>query len=111
LAGYEALGFHLGKPALRASMEADLGKICRGEMTRQMFLENYCRKMKQIFLSIADNPALLDSHLMGDLTAGNGEPEPRSNGRRRFSNARPKRGLSRPKRGLSSARPKRRNQR
>lgn len=109
LAGYEALGFHLGKPELRASMEADLGKICRGEITRQMFLENYCRKMKQIFLSIADNPALLDSHLMGIVTAGSGEPERR----RRLSNARPKRGLSsaRPKRGLSSARPKRRNQR
>jgi len=63
LAAYEGLGYHLGKPELRAGMEADLTRICNGEITRTAFLQTYCAKMKQIFLAICDNPSFLDSQV------------------------------------------------
>lgn len=96
LSGYESLGFHLGKPELRASMEADLARICAGDLTRQSFIDTYVGKMRSIFLAIADNPSILDLHIGAavgphpdTLRSVQTRAESRSNARRTRPQARP----------------------
>lgn len=49
---YEATETNLWKPYLRASMEASMTEISKGNMTKENFLHTYLSQMKDIFLQM-----------------------------------------------------------
>jgi DNA topoisomerase-3 len=51
--GYNAMGFEgLAKPNLRAKMEADMLKICRGNITKQEVLQQNLEMYKGVFVNV-----------------------------------------------------------
>ena len=58
--GYDAMGFAMSKPNLRAEFEADLCKICDGTVDPHTVLIRYIDKYREIFQQSASNVQLLD---------------------------------------------------
>lgn len=56
---YNEMGFELSKPLLRATLESQLAKICTGELTKDVVLQEQLRCYKRIFQSTEDRIVLL----------------------------------------------------
>lgn len=49
-AGYDAMGYEMSKPDLRAELEADLKLICEGKKDKLLVLQQQVQKYKQVFV-------------------------------------------------------------
>ena len=49
-AGYDAMGYEMSKPDLRAELEADLKLICEGKKDKCVVLRQQVQKYKQVFI-------------------------------------------------------------
>lgn len=49
-AGYDAMGYEMSKPDLRAELEADLKLICEGKKKKCVVLRQQVQKYKQVFI-------------------------------------------------------------
>ncbi|XP_061415738.1 DNA topoisomerase 3-alpha isoform X2 [Lethenteron reissneri] len=69
--GYDAMGYEMSKPDLRAELEADLKLICEGKKNNTTVLQQQIQKYKQVFLEAVSNAEKLDEALSCYL----GEPQ------------------------------------
>ncbi|KAK6742430.1 hypothetical protein RB195_009977 [Necator americanus] len=61
--GYDAMGYAMSKPQLRANLELQLQAICGGQRTKQEVLEEQLEKYKRIFLRSEEKVNLLSEAL------------------------------------------------
>ncbi|XP_033096293.1 DNA topoisomerase 3-alpha-like [Anneissia japonica] len=61
--GYDNMGYELSKPDLRAELEADLKRICKGEKDADVVLREQVEKYKQVFIEAASKAVKLDEAL------------------------------------------------
>ncbi|KAF8565934.1 hypothetical protein P879_07937, partial [Paragonimus westermani] len=61
--GYDAMGFDMSKPYLRAELEADLRLICDGHKTKQEVLRHHLTKYRNLFQRVVASATLLDQSL------------------------------------------------
>ncbi|KAL0479079.1 DNA topoisomerase IA, partial [Acrasis kona] len=61
--GYDAIGYDLAKPNLRAKMESDMMCISRGEMTRDAVLRSNLEMYKNVFLQVSRKANILDNYV------------------------------------------------
>ena len=47
--GYDAMGFFMSKPDLRAGLETDLAEICAGRKNKDEVLQSQVQKYKEVF--------------------------------------------------------------
>lgn len=84
--GYDAMGFEMSKPHLRAELEADLQRICQGTRRPEDVLREQVQKYKQVFIHATDQVVRLDEALarllndMGPPPADAGGGGPRGGG-------------------------------
>ncbi|XP_060606708.1 DNA topoisomerase 3-alpha-like isoform X2 [Ruditapes philippinarum] len=61
--GYDAMGYEMSKPHLRAELEADLKKICEGRKEKQEVLDAQVRKYREVFLEACRQAEKIDESL------------------------------------------------
>uniref|UniRef100_A0A0L8FQI7 DNA topoisomerase n=1 Tax=Octopus bimaculoides TaxID=37653 RepID=A0A0L8FQI7_OCTBM len=61
--GYDAMGFAMSKPNLRAELEADLKKVCGGQKTKEDVLQSQIRKYKEVFIKAVEQARKIDEAL------------------------------------------------
>jgi DNA topoisomerase-3 len=61
--GYDAMGFQMSKPYLRAELEADLRCICNGEKRKEDVLTVQTQKYRDVFIKACEQAHLLDEAL------------------------------------------------
>lgn len=61
--GYDAMGFEMSKPHLRAELEADLKKICLGQKNKDVVLLQQIDKYKEVFVQTCEHVNQLDNAL------------------------------------------------
>lgn len=61
--GYDAMGFELSKPNMRAKMEADMNAISRNARSKDSVLEENLKMYKSVFLKVRKKAKILDSHV------------------------------------------------
>ncbi|ELT93762.1 hypothetical protein CAPTEDRAFT_193082 [Capitella teleta] len=61
--GYDAMGFHMSKPHLRAELENDLKLICEGKKNRDVVLADQIRKYKEVFVEACTQAEKIDTAL------------------------------------------------
>jgi DNA topoisomerase-3 len=71
----------LAEPTLRSGMESEIAAIADGRSTRSAFLTRYAADLRNIYLSISDNPVPLDTQLAvlpatGTFVSNQGGPPP-----------------------------------
>ena len=69
--GYDAMGFEMSKPHLRAELESDLKKICLGEKDKEDVLREHVEIYKNVFVRTCEHVNQLD----GALAEFFGNPE------------------------------------
>ncbi|KAF6097842.1 DNA topoisomerase III alpha [Phyllostomus discolor] len=62
-AGYDAMGYEMSKPDLRAELEADLKLICEGKKKKCVVLRQQVQKYKQVFIEAVAKAKKLDEAL------------------------------------------------
>ncbi|XP_064601607.1 DNA topoisomerase 3-alpha-like [Liolophura sinensis] len=67
--GYDAMGYEMSKPHLRAELEADLKRICDGHKDKNVVLAEQVRKYKEVFIEASRNALKLDEALSQFLGA------------------------------------------
>ncbi|EGG19640.1 DNA topoisomerase III [Cavenderia fasciculata] len=60
IVGYDSMGFEFSKPALRASIEADIQKIGLGQRTKEQVLRDTIEKYKTLFIQAQNQTQMLD---------------------------------------------------
>lgn len=84
--GYDAMGFEMSKPHLRAELESDLQRICEGTRNPADVLREQVQKYKQVFIHATDQVVRLDEAIArllndgGPPPAGAGTAGPRGGG-------------------------------
>ena len=58
--GYDAMGFAMSKPHLRAALETDLVDICEGRKTKDEVLQQQNNRYQEVFQSAIENVNKLD---------------------------------------------------
>ncbi|CAI9740965.1 DNA topoisomerase 3-alpha-like isoform X1 [Octopus vulgaris] len=61
--GYDAMGFAMSKPNLRAELEADLKKVCEGQKTKEDVLQAQIRNYKEVFIKAVEQARKIDEAL------------------------------------------------
>ncbi|XP_038618516.1 DNA topoisomerase 3-alpha isoform X2 [Tachyglossus aculeatus] len=61
--GYDAMGYEMSKPNLRAELEADLKLICEGKKDKFVVLTQQVQKYRQVFIEAAAKANKLDEAL------------------------------------------------
>ena len=61
--GYDAMGFEMSKPNLRAELESDLRKICLGEKNKEDVLREHVQIYKEVFVQTCEHVNQLDEAL------------------------------------------------
>ena len=61
--GYDAMGFEMSQPHLRAELEADLKKICLGEKQKDVVLREQIQKYQEVFVQTCEHVQQLDEAL------------------------------------------------
>ncbi|XP_074647309.1 DNA topoisomerase 3-alpha-like [Tubulanus polymorphus] len=61
--GYDAMGYEMSKPHLRAELEADLKRICDGLKNHRVVLAEQVAKYKEVFVEACRQANLLDAAL------------------------------------------------
>ncbi|XP_033734544.1 DNA topoisomerase 3-alpha-like isoform X2 [Pecten maximus] len=72
--GYDAMGYEMSKPHLRAELEADLTRICEGRKDKNVVLEEQKQKYKQVFIEACRQALKIDEALAKYL--GEAQPMP-----------------------------------
>ncbi|XP_060067173.1 DNA topoisomerase 3-alpha-like [Ylistrum balloti] len=72
--GYDAMGYEMSKPHLRAELEADLTRICAGQKDKNVVLEEQKQKYKQVFIEACRQALKIDEALAKYL--GEAQPLP-----------------------------------
>ncbi|XP_069123502.1 DNA topoisomerase 3-alpha-like [Argopecten irradians] len=72
--GYDAMGYEMSKPNLRAELEADLTRICEGTKDKNVVLEEQKQKYKQVFIEACRQALKIDEALSKYL--GEAQPMP-----------------------------------
>ncbi|ODN03898.1 DNA topoisomerase 3-alpha [Orchesella cincta] len=79
--GYDAMGFEMSKPRLRAELEADLQRICEGRKDPSVVLREQVLNYKRVFIQAMDQVVRLDEALARLLNEdGPAAPPPRNPG-------------------------------
>ncbi|KAL4241091.1 DNA topoisomerase 3-alpha [Mactra antiquata] len=73
--GYDAMGYEMSKPHLRAELEADLKRICEGTKQKNAVLEAQVKKYKEVFIEACRQAEKIDESLSVYL-GENAEPAP-----------------------------------
>ncbi|XP_053391111.1 DNA topoisomerase 3-alpha-like [Mercenaria mercenaria] len=73
--GYDAMGYEMSKPHLRAELEADLKKICEGRKQKQEVLDAQVQKYKEVFIEACRQAEKIDESLSTYL-GENAQPAP-----------------------------------
>uniref|UniRef100_A0A480SG85 DNA topoisomerase n=1 Tax=Sus scrofa TaxID=9823 RepID=A0A480SG85_PIG len=68
--GYDAMGYEMSKPDLRAELEADLKLICEGKKDKLLVLQQQVQKYKQVFVEAVAKAEKLDEALSQYFGAG-----------------------------------------
>ena len=74
--GYDAMGFAMSKPHLRAALETDLVGICEGRKTKDEVLQEQITRYRQVFQTAVDNINKLDlatQHFLDEDPADQGD--------------------------------------
>uniref|UniRef100_A0A670JML9 DNA topoisomerase n=1 Tax=Podarcis muralis TaxID=64176 RepID=A0A670JML9_PODMU len=69
--GYDAMGYEMSKPDLRAELEADLKLICEGRKEKSVVLREQIQKYKRVFIEAVAKAKKLDealSQYFGEVT-------------------------------------------
>ncbi|KAJ8319013.1 hypothetical protein KUTeg_004104 [Tegillarca granosa] len=61
--GYDAMGYEMSKPNLRAELEADLKRICEGTKNKNDVLQEQVQKYKQVFIEACRQAIKIDEAL------------------------------------------------
>ena len=61
--GYDAMGFEMSKPHLRAELESDLKKICLGQKDKDVVLREQVEKYQEVFVRACEHAEQLDQAL------------------------------------------------
>ncbi|XP_028400889.1 DNA topoisomerase 3-alpha-like [Dendronephthya gigantea] len=61
--GYDAMGFEMSKPHLRAELESDLKRICLGQKNKDVVLREQIEKYKEVFVQTCEHVNQLDEAL------------------------------------------------
>lgn len=61
--GYDAMGYEMSKPHLRAELEADLKKICDGTKQKEVVLAAQIKKYKEVFIEACRQAQKIDDAL------------------------------------------------
>ncbi|CAL8097451.1 unnamed protein product [Orchesella dallaii] len=77
--GYDAMGFEMSKPHLRAELEADLQRICEGRKNPDVVLREQVQNYKQVFIQTMDQVVRLDEALARLLNDGGASAPPPGN--------------------------------
>ncbi|XP_052264208.1 DNA topoisomerase 3-alpha-like isoform X2 [Dreissena polymorpha] len=67
--GYDAMGYEMSKPHLRAELEADLKRICEGRKQKQEVLQAQVQKYKEVFIEACRQAEKIDeslAHFLGE---------------------------------------------
>ncbi|KAL5017788.1 hypothetical protein ScPMuIL_003510 [Solemya velum] len=67
--GYDAMGYEMSKPYLRAELEADLKQICEGKKNKDVVLRGQVQKYKEVFIQASQQALKIDealSHYLGE---------------------------------------------
>ncbi|KAK2150363.1 hypothetical protein NP493_2796g00000 [Ridgeia piscesae] len=61
--GYDAMGFEMSKPHLRAELEADLKRICDGTKDKNVVLQAQVVKYRDVFVEVVQQATKIDTAL------------------------------------------------